>query len=437
MKRFLLLSILSTIGMGVLAQEREEINFEKAVEIGLERNFDVKIATNEVILAENEVRIGNSLFLPTLDVINTRAYRREDTEQAFFNDPENPRIIDGAQTRTNNYSIIAIYGFSADLVVALERLGKLAEVSELEAKVVIENTVAAIATNYYRLVLELQRYNVLNTTLELSNQRIEIAKAQYEFGRASKRDFLAAQVDYNTDLTALVTQEQVIQNSRVNLNELLAVDPQQDFIVNDTIIIRDNLFLEDLKEDAFGNNKQLLATQGLQNVAYLQMKELRAQRLPTIAFSGAYNDNTFRSDAGFLASNEQQGFNLGATISLNLFSGFSLNRRIQAAKIQMNNQKFLLDQYEVQMLSALQRTFNTYENSKRLLEIEQSNYEVAVENSEIALDRFRLGIANYLEFRDAQVNRLQAESRLIEVLYNIKENEIELMRLSGRIYFQN
>jgi len=437
MKRFLLLSILSTIGMGVLAQEREEINFEKAVEIGLERNFDVKIATNEVILAENEVRIGNSLFLPTLDVINTRAYRREDTEQAFFNDPENPRIIDGAQTRTNNYSIVAIYGFSADLVVALERLGKLAEVSELEAKVVIENTVAAIATNYYRLVLELQRYNVLNTTLELSNQRIEIAKAQYEFGRASKRDFLAAQVDYNTDLTALVTQEQVIQNSRVNLNELLAVDPQQDFIVNDTITIRDNLLLEDLREDAFGNNKQLLATQGLQNVAYLQMKELRAQRLPTIAFSGAYNDNTFRSDAGFLASNEQQGFNLGATISLNLFSGFSLNRRIQAAKIQMNTQKFLLDQYEVQMLSALQRTFNTYENSKRLLKIEQSNYEVAVENSEIALDRFRLGIANYLEFRDAQVNRLQAESRLIEVLYNIKENEIELMRLSGKIYFQN
>lgn len=437
MKKILILSIISIIGYNTLAQEPEALDFEKAVEIGLERNFDVKIAINEAILAENEVKIGNSVLMPTLDLSNTRVYRREDTEQAFVNDPENPRVIPGAQTRTNNYSLVALYGFRADAVVAVQRLGKLADVSELESKVVIENTVAAIATNYYRLVLELQRYNVLNTTLELSDQRMEIAKAQYEFGRASKRDFLAAQVDYNTDLTALVTQEQVIQNSRVNLNELLAVDPQQDFIVNDTIIIRENLYLEELKEDAFGNNKQLLAAQGLQNVAYLQMKELRAQRLPTIALSGSYNDNTLRSDAGFLLTNEQQGINLGATISLNLFSGFSLNRRIQAAKIQMNNQNYLLDQYEIQMLSALQRTFNTYENSKRLLEIEKSNYEVAVENSEIALDRFRLGIANYLEFRDAQVNRLQAESRLIEVLYNIKENEIELMRLSGKIYFKN
>jgi outer membrane protein len=70
-----------------------------------------------------------------------------------------------------------------------------------------------------------------------------------------------------------------------------------------------------------------------------------------------------------------------------------------------------------------------------LLEIEQANYQVAKENSEIALERFRLGIASYLEFRDAQVNLLTAENRLITAIFNIKEQEIELMRLSGKIFF--
>jgi len=435
MKKFLLIGLLGGFSYNLFAQDSETLTFEQAVEIGLENNFDVKIATNQVLLTENERKIGTSVLMPTLDLNNTRGYRREDTEQAFVSDPENPRIIPGAQTRTNNYSLVGIYGFRADAVVALQRLGKLAEVSELEAKVVIENTVAAIATAYYRLVLEQQRYEVLNTTLELSNERMEIAKAQYEFGRASKRDFLAAQVDYNADLTALVSQEQVIQNSRVTLNELLALGPEKDFAVKDTITVKENLFLEDLRDNAFSNNKMFLVTQRMENVAYLQLKELRAQRLPTITLNGSYNDNTLNSDAGFLLSNEQQGINLGATISLNLFSGLSLNRRIQGAKIQINNQRHLIDQFENQLQADLQRTFNTYENSKRLLEIEKNNYEVAVENSDIALDRFRLGIANYLEFRDAQVNRLQAESRLIESLYTIKENEIELMRLSGKIYF--
>ncbi|AEL25092.1 TolC family protein [Cyclobacterium marinum] len=437
MKKIILLGMMVAFSCTLYGQEGEPLTFEKAVEIGLENNFDVKIATNQVLLAENEKKQAGSLLMPVLDLNNTRIYRKEDTEQAFVSDPENPRIIPNAQTRNNNYSLVAIYGFRADAVVALQRLGKLKEVSELEAKVVIENTVAAIATAYYRLVLELQRYEVLSHTLKLSDERLEIAKAQYELGRASKRDFLAAQVDYNADLTALVAQEQVIQNSRVNLNELLAIGPDKDFLVNDTITIEDSFSLEELKESAFDQNKGFLATQRMENVAYLQLKELRAQRLPTITLNGSYIDNTLNSDAGFLLSNQQQGINLGATISLNLFSGLALNKRIQAAKIQINNQKHLIEQYENQMLSDLQRTFNTYQNSKRLLEIEKLNYEVAVESSDITLDRFRLGITNYLEFRDAQVSRLQAESRLIESLYTIKENEIELMRLSGNIYFAN
>ena len=62
---------------------------------------------------------------------------------------------------------------------------------------------------------------------------------------------------------------------------------------------------------------------------------------------------------------------------------------------------------------------------------------MAKESSEIALERFRLGISSYLEFRDAQVNLLTAENRLITSIFNIKEQEIELMRLSGKIFFQN
>jgi len=105
--------------------------------------------------------------------------------------------------------------------------------------------------------------------------------------------------------------------------------------------------------------------------------------------------------------------------------------------VQQYNQQYVLQQFEIQMKSDIYRSYNVYTNTKRLLEIEKNNFEVAVENSDIALERFRLGITSYLEFRDAQVNRLQAENRLIEALYNIKESEIELMRLAGKIYFQN
>ena len=198
-----------------------------------------------------------------------------------------------------------------------------------------------------------------------------------------------------------------------------------------------NLLLEDLMENAYLNNKQFLLTQRQENVAFLALRETQAQRLPQINLNASYIKNTFSSQAGFLLLNQRQGYNYGLTASLNVFSGFTLNRRIQNARVQKLNAELAVQDLEIQMVSDIQRAYNTYNTNIQLLDIEYSNYKTAIENADIALERFRLGISDYLQFRDAQVNLLTAENRLLSALYNIKEMEIELMRLSGRIYFQN
>ncbi|WP_297338085.1 TolC family protein [Algoriphagus sp.] len=436
MKKIAILLFLSSWSIHLFAQDSESLNLERAIQVGLENNFDVKIAVENVKLRQGEKEVGLGAVLPILDATYTRNFSREDVTQRFVNDPE-PRQIDNAKSRSENFTVAAIYGFRPEAVVVLRRLGQLTEISQLEAKVTVENTVAAISTAYYRLVLELQRYRVLERTLELSQSRLDIAEAQYELGGAGKRDFLTAQVDYNTDLSQLQNQEQVIQAARINLNELMALEPSANFEINDTITVAQDLRLLDLEENAFLENKQWLVTQRQENVAFLQLKELQAQRLPGLSLNANYVENTSNSDAGFLIQNQRQGLNYGGNISINLFSGFTLNRRIQNARVQQRIQGYAVDQFEIQLKSDIHRAFNTYQNNQKLLEIEKDNYAVAKESSEIALERFRLGIASYLEFRDAQVNLLTAENRLITSIYNIKEQEIELMRLSGKLYFDS
>ncbi|MDG1275849.1 MAG: TolC family protein [Algoriphagus sp.] len=437
MKRITLLLLLSSISTCLFAQSEESLDLEKAIQMGLENNLQVKIAVETITLREGDEKIGTGdLFLPRVDATYLRNFSKEDVTQKFVNDPE-PRQIDNAKSRNENFTVAAIYGFRPESFIVMKRLGQLTEISELETKVVVENTVAGISSAYYRLVLELQRYEVLKNTLELSQSRLDIAQAQYELGGAGKRDFLTAQVDYNSDLTLLLTQEQIIQNARVNLNELMALDPNVKFTVKDTILIGDPLLLLDLEENAFTENKNLLIAQRAENVAFLQMKELRASRLPILNLNGNYVNNTSNSDAGFLIQNQRQGFNGGGNITVNLFSGLTLNRRIQNAKVQQKIQSYATDQFEVQLKSDIHRSYNTYLTNKNLLEVEKKNYQTAKESTEIALERFRLGISSYLEFRDAQVNLLTAQNRLITSIFNIKEQEIELRRLSGKIFFQN
>jgi outer membrane protein TolC len=437
MKKLALLLFVSILINTAWAQVTEPLDLEKALQLGLENNLQVKIGIENKNLRELDKKVAaGNLFLPTLNANYLRNFSTEDVTQTFVSDPENPREIDAAKSRNKAYSLVGIYGFRPESMVTMRRLGLLEEISDLDAKVIIENTVAGISTAYYRLILELQRYQVLKQTLQLSKARLDISQAQYELGGAGKRDILSAQVDYNGDSSLLMTQHQIIQNARVNLNELLAADPDTDYIIQDsTIQIGEPLFLEALFENAFLENKLLLVNQRQNNAAFLQIKELQAQRLPVLNLNSSFNNSVFNSDAGFLIQNERQGFNYGGSITFNLFSGLTLNRRIQSAKVNQRIQDYSLEQYEVQLKSDLQRAFNTYENNRGLLAIEQTNYQVAKENSEIALERFRLGIASYLEFRDAQVNLLSAENRLITSVFQIKEQEIELLRLSGKIFF--
>ncbi|TVP53694.1 MAG: TolC family protein [Mongoliibacter sp.] len=438
MKKLICLLALLLFGQQfILAQDSEDIDLEKAILLGLDRNFGVKIASNDQLIAEKEAQITRgSLLFPVIDATFLRTYTIVDANQQFVNQTE-ITTINNAKSDNENYSIIAGYGLRPEAIYTIKIMGKLAEVSELEAKVMVENTVAGIATAYYRLVLEIQRQKVLETTLELSQSRLDIAKARYELGGAGKRDFLTAQVDYNADRSLLVNQQLAIKNSRINLNEFLALSPDTKLEVNDTIVVENNLSLENLVENAYMNNKQFLVTQRNENVAYLTLRETQAARLPFINLIGSYNNATTVAEAGFALFNQNVGFNYGFTAGINIFNGFALNRRIQNAKVQRLNAEIAVSQMEIQLVSDIQRAYNIYQTNIELLDIEYANYQVATESADIALERFRLGIADYLQFRDAQVNLLTAQDRLITALYNIKEMEIELLRLSGRIFYQN
>ena len=249
MRKLLLTIVLTGLTLNILqAQGTEELDLEKAVLIGLERNYGLKIAANNVVLAERDIKIGTgTFFMPTVTGNFLNSFGKEDVRQQFANAPA-PTEVPGALSENENYSLVGFYGFRPE-TFSIRILGKLAEISELDAKVLVENTVAAISTSYFRVVLELQRYNVLKTTLDLSQSRLDIAKARYELGGAGRRDFLTAQVDYNADLSLLVNQELVIKNARINLNELLALTPDREFALKDTIQVDKNLLLEDLLEN--------------------------------------------------------------------------------------------------------------------------------------------------------------------------------------------
>jgi outer membrane protein TolC len=412
---------------------QELLTIENAISTALQNNYNIKISKLSQEVAANNAEFMNAGFMPSVDLQFNKNWSNQNVKQEFLDGRLNTR--DGAKSQN--------FGSSANLswtlfdglgmFYQLDRLENLQNASVLATKVSIENVLADVLVAYYTVTLQNERLLVLKNSIVLSEKRVEIAKNKYEVGKASKIEFLAAQVDFNTDQTQLLQEDELYKNAKVDLNRLLGRSLSVDFSPTESIEIINYLQLEELLNTANVQNPNLLLAQRNMNIAYLQTQQIRAERYPVINFNSGYSFNTASSEAGFLASNRQNGYNYGFTARINVFDGFSINRRTQNAKLNVQQSELQIKDLTQSIESDIIKTFTSYQNNINLIALEKQNLDVAKENEEIALERYRLGNTTSLELREAQINLVQAQSRLLNAQYRTKISEIELLRLSGNI----
>ena len=190
-------------------------------------------------------------------------------------------------------------------------------------------------------------------------------------------------------------------------------------------------------ESSVRNNPDLNFLSSNREVALLSRVELERQQWPSLDFNLGYSYSNLNAEAGFLQSNQSNGVNYGLTARMTLFDGLNQRRSIQNARIQAESSQLAYEQAKSQLITAVRSAFLTYQNSIELAELERQNLEVAKENEQIALERYRIGKSNPLELREAQNNLLNAEVRYLESRNTAKIAEIELRRLSGLLLQQD
>ena len=430
MKR-ILLSVLILLSVSVQAQVR--LSFEDAIVMGLENNLAIKISrkTSEVSANNYDKSIGG--LLPRVSLSATKSFSEQDVKQQLARDNQVNEINNA---KTNNLNISPTLNWTIfdglGMFHTRDRLRTEMELGSDDLKIQIENNIAQIASAYYRVVLETERLRVFQQALQLSGERVELARTQYEVGRASKLVLLQAQVDYNSDSSALLSQKVLINNGKVNLNQLMGAELNQDYLVSNEFDIDEVLMLNSLLDSAELNNPSVVRAQRSREVNYLQLKELNAQKLPQVSVNFGYSYNDRNSDAGAVLSNTATGINYGIGASWNIFNGFDLKRREQNAKIQIEIADLQIQSLRQSLEADIRRGYVNYSNGLSLASLEELNLEVARENYDIALERYKVGNSNAIELREAQVALVQAEIRKISAEFNVKLAEIELKRLAGK-----
>ena len=406
---------------------------EDCLNLGLERNYSVRIARGEQQIAENNASWGNAGFLPEVGLnagYNAALSATRTTPREGARSTETG-ALNGAFSAGLDVSWTVFNGMSVQ--TNWKRLRQLEEMGRLAARITLEDFVAGLTAEYYNHIQETIRLRNYEYAVSLSRERFRIAEARYLLGNGSRPEVLQARVDFNADSSLYITQKERIATSRIRLNELMASpDLNEEFSVRDSLInIDESLLWDELYDRMMSASAELAHAQRSGALAGLDVKVVQSRSYPRLNFNAGYGYAANTYNKGGTRNRHSWGPDAGLSLGFTIFDG-NRRREIQNARIESDNALLRAAEIENSLKADLSTFWQAYRNNLQLLALERENLVSARQNYEAAHDLYLTGVLAGIELREAQKSLLDGEERLLVAQYNTKICEISLLQASGQ-----
>ena len=415
---------------------QETYNLKRCLELGLERNYTIRIVRNDQQIADNNNTIGNAGYLPTLDLSAGYSGNINNiTQHDVTNDIKSEYTDVHSETANAGIGLNWTIFDGFQIQARHGRLKELQRMGELNTRLTIEDFIAGFSAEYYNYVRQKIHLENLKSAVELSKERLRIVGARYNIGSMSRLDYQQARVDFNADSSNLIKQHEIVYTSRIRLNQLMALeDITQELVLCDSLIEFNPLLNEtEIRGKMLSSNSFLLLSAKEKKISELDYKSIRSRNYPYLRLNAGYSYTQNTSEIGNYDKQQNLGFNYGLTLGFNIFDGFSRKREQKNARILIQNRELQYEQLELELKADLANIWMAYENNMQLTALEKENLHVAQINYTIAIDRYKLGDLSGIELREAQNSLLEAQERLLQAQYNTKLCEISLLQISGQI----
>jgi outer membrane protein len=467
MKYFL--GFIFLLGFIFSAQAQEELSLERAIEIGLQNNFDVQIQKLEVEIAATNNNWGQAGRYPTVSLSANQ--NNAVTERK----PANPFAVPG---RSRSHSLngqldvqfILFDGFTINLTK--QRLEQLERQGIGNATLRIESSLQAIILSYYTVLLEAERVTVRKKVMDFSRERYEYVKLRKELGGAITFDVLQEQNNYLTDSTNYLLQQLNYKNEVRNLNLLLNENISAVYQFSDSLRFQDEPYdLEDLRAKMSSSNTNLRNQYISQELQKTATQLALADRFPTITFNAGVNGSedilnaNFNSSTGpnvtntvgfvggdpnqpvtntvpsrILVNQTNNGYSYGPYgnfgLRYTLFNGGQVNRAIENAKVRERIQEMTTGQLKQSLENSLLATLDVYNLRRQLVEIAQTKLQAAELNLSLANERYKNGALSAIDLRIVQESYQNSALENYQAIFNALSSKIELIRLTGGLVDQ-
>lgn len=429
----LIFSMLSLASFG-----QEVMTLEKALAIGLENNYGIRIADKAIFIAENNNTWARAGRVPTVDLNGsfTNNFVNENNPASFLQGVyyngglsvsanANWVVYNGGRIRINKEQL--------DLAVEQQKLNKSTDINAL---------FRSIYQRYYEVIFQQEQLEVLDQVLALSQDRLAYENTKKEFGSSNAYNLIQFESSVLADTNAIISQTQRVETAKRNLYNTLDISGFPNYRFDERLSIsQEPIDADKLKQVMSEENYTLKSLDMIASLNQLNTGLAKASTKPTVSLSGAvgFAENGFKFFADDPNTGEPFPFRFGnrvtgsinANISYNIYDGGVRRDNVQSAQLQEEIDQLTIVEAKAELNNQLDILIDNYENQIDLLDITDRQIQLAQSNLTITEERFKAGQLTSLDYRNVQNQYLNAAYAKVGAIYSLLVTKSEIDFLVG------
>ena len=393
------------------------------IEEALENNIDLRIAAEQVLIAEALLKQGKAGYLPRL---NANA-RFADFEFSENTDNRPPNLY------TREFDLSGSLSWEADIWGKIRSNKRALEASfyrsDAVRNTISSSLVAGVASLYYELLSLDAKLALVQRAIEIRGRAVEAMKGLKEAGMTNEvgvQQTMALQ--HNSEAVEVQVENQIrlLENA---LSVLLGRLPGP----------LDRGSFRDVSIDVeLDTGVPYMLLQNRPDVMASELAFREAFELTNVARSNFYPTFTLSASGGFLSSDLDDWFDASSLFS-NLMAGLTQplfrQREIRTGyEVAQSRQEQAFLDYRLSLLNAGKEVSDALYNidaSERLSEIKMKELEANTTATKFAAILLTQGYADYLEVLNANTNQLISEFEYVNFRLQVLQSKIELYRALG------
>jgi outer membrane protein TolC len=414
------------------------LSLDDAIHRGLDYNLALQVRRQQQQVFRGEFSQGVQTLLPSLTASASTALTEEDLVTLGFKPGSFAGLLPAGETIP---SIISYQSSSAQLNLQWSVFNYAAikdyQAAKQAVKFVANDTldsqqqvVLNVAQAYLQVLAAASQLTDAQALLKADEASLRDAAAEHQAGTAANIDELRARVQFQAQQQAVIADQNDLAKKNIVLERMIGLDARQPINLTEIIPYAEldaQPPLAQVRETAWTTRADYLSAQQQVRAAQLLRDAAKAERYPTLSFGGYYGV------IGITYGSYHGDFVAQAQLKFPIFQEAKFRGDRQVAEQQVNEGQSQAENIKQQIDADLRNAYLDYQSAKTLVAVARSNVDLAKIELDEANDRFKAGVTENLAVTDAEATLAQADTTLVNSMYQYNLSKLELARAMGII----